>query len=142
MVSDRVGDFIIRLQNAAIVGKKDVSVPYSLYLVAIAKKLKELGFIETVKTDKSSEDIRSSGEKEKVQREFYVTLSFNDNGYPKLRGVKRISKPGQRMYVKSADLHRVQSGMGLAILSTSNGMMTNIEAKKRHLGGELICEVY
>lgn len=127
MVTDRVGDFIIRLQNAAMVGKRDVVTPRSGHLVAIAKKLRELGFIESV---------------EDGERTFSVTLAIAGNGAPRLRGVKRLSKPGRRLYAGHTDAHRVKGGTGSRILTSSQGIVTDIEARKGRIGGEELFEIW
>jgi small subunit ribosomal protein S8 len=134
MVSDRVGDFIIRLQNAAAIGKEKVSVPYSAHLAAIAKKLKELGFINNVSAE-------ARGESE-VKKNLAVTLAYDERGVPKLRGVKRISKPGRRLYVSSLNAHKVKGGTGARILSSSAGVITDAEARKNRTGGENLFEIW
>lgn len=134
MITDRVGDFIIRLQNAAMIGKKEVQAPYSAHLVAIAKKLKELGFIASIDT-KMKED-------ETVQKTFSVTLTYDERGKAKLRGVKRISKPGRRLYAPTTAVHRVKGGTGARILSSSVGVVSDAEARKNRVGGEELFEIW
>lgn len=134
MVSDRVGDFIIRLQNAAAIGKSDVSVPYSLHLVAIAKKLKELGFITNV-------DVKTK-DGDEVKRTFVATLAYDERGYSKLRGVKRISKPGRRLYSPYTAAHRVKGGTGARIISSPSGIISDAEARQNHSGGEDLFEIW
>ncbi len=134
MVSDRVGDFIIRLQNAAMIGTREVVLPYSSHLSAIAKKLKELGFLSEVKVGTKGE----SGEKKVLE----VTLAYDERGSAKLRGVKRVSKPGRRLYVGRTEAHTVAGGTGARILTTSKGIMTDAEARKNRLGGENLFEVW
>ena len=134
MVGDRVGDFIIRLQNAALIGKRDVSVPYSAHLLAIAKKLKELGFITLVKTDTKEDD--------SVKKMIIVTLAYDDRGEVKLRGVKRISKPGRRLYAPYTAVHRVKGGSGALILSAPSGIISDAEARLKRVGGEELFEIW
>lgn len=134
MVGDRVGDFIIRLQNAAAIGKREVSAPYSAHLLAIAKKLKELGFITLVKTDTMEND--------SVKKMLIVTLAYDDRGQPKLRGVKRISKPGRRLYAPHSAIHRVKGGAGALILSAPSGIISDAEARKNRVGGEELFEIW
>jgi small subunit ribosomal protein S8 len=134
MVTDRVGDFIIRLQNAARIGKREVSMPYSAHLFAIAKKLKELGFLTHVEV-KTKED-------DEVKKTFVVTLAYDERGVPKLRGVKRISKPGRRLYVPSTAAHRVKGGTGARIISSPAGIISDTEARKGHTGGEDLFEIW
>jgi len=132
MVTDRVGDFITRLQNAAMAGKASVVVPHSAHLIAIAKKLKELGFVAEVET----KEHEGSAKKDLV-----VTLAF-EGGVAKLRGVKRISKPGRRLYSSSAEAHTVKGGTGARILSSPSGIITDREARKGNLGGENLFEIW
>ncbi|MHB1769996.1 MAG: uS8 family ribosomal protein [Minisyncoccota bacterium] len=134
MVSDRVGDFIIRLQNAARIGKREVVVPYSGHLVAIAKKLKELGFLTAVEG-------KTKGD-ESVKKLFIATLAYDERGLPKLRGVKRVSKPGRRLYTAHTAAHRVKGGTGARILSSSNGIISDGEARKNKIGGEELFEIW
>ncbi len=134
MITDRVGDFIIRLQNAAMIGKREVSAPYSGHLLAIAKKLKELGFIATVTTDVKEED--------GVKKNIVVTLAYDERDQAKLRGVKRISKPGRRLYASHTATHRVKGGTGARILSTPSGIISDAEARKTRVGGEEMFEIW
>ena len=131
MVTDRVGDFIIRLQNAAAVGKREVALPYSAHLAAIARKLKELGFLESVEAK----------EKEGVQKQLIVTLAY-ENAAPRLRGVKRISKPGRRLYAPATKTHRAKGGRGVRLLTTSAGILSDAEVRKNRVGGEELFEIW
>jgi len=125
MVSDTIGDLIIRLKNAGRVGKETVSVPYSKLRHAILNKLAEAGYIAAV-AEKGN----------KVQEKtLEVTLSY-ENGEHRINGVKRISKPGRRLYCGVADIHPVKFGKGHMILSTPAGILTNEEAKEKNVGGE------
>src|SRR3989344_5377433 len=128
MVTDRVGDFIIRLQNAAMIGKKEVSMPYSGHLLAIAKKLKDLGFISHVEVQTKEND--------EVKKTFVATLYYDERGTAKLRGVKRISKPGRRLYAPATAAHKVKGGTGARIISSPVGIISDVEARKGHTGGE------
>lgn len=133
MVSDRVGDFIIRLQNAARIGKAQASAPYSSHLLAIAKKLKELGFLTSVETK----------EKEgSAQKSVIATLAYDERGNAKLRGVNRISKPGRRLYAPHTAAHRVKGGTGARIISSPSGIISDAEARKNRVGGEELFEIW
>lgn len=134
MVSDRVGDFIIRLQNAAMIGKKEVSMPYSGYLVSIAKKLKELGFVTDVEVKSKDND--------DVKKTFITSLAYDERGEAKLRGVKRISKPGRRLYAPYTAAHRVKGGTGARIISSPSGIISDAEARKSRVGGEELFEIW
>jgi len=134
MVTDRIGDFIIRLQNAAMIGKASASMPYSAHVLAIAKKLKELGFLTAV-------EVKAIGDSE-VKKEIAVTLTYDEKGRPKLRGVKRISKPGRRLYVPHTDAHTVKGGTGVRLISSSAGIVSDREARKSRVGGENLFEIW
>jgi small subunit ribosomal protein S8 len=126
MVGDIIGDMIIRLKNAGVVGKAQVEMPYSKLRHAIADKLVAAGYIEKAE---------QQGKKDKVQKTLVITLKY-ENGRHKIDGVKRISKPGRRLYTKVADIHRVKFGKGHMLLSTPAGILTNEEAKAQNVGGE------
>lgn len=129
MVSDSVGDFIIRLKNAGAIGKPVVSVPASAHLEAIAHKLKALGFVAGV-------------EKSKTPYHFDVTLAYDERGRHKIRGVKRVSKPGRRLYAHAADAHGVKNGQGARLLSTPKGVLSDSEARRERVGGENLFEIW
>lgn len=133
MVTDRVGDFIIRLQNAALIGKREVVMPYSTHLVAIAKKLKELGFVSTVEVQTKEKN---------NEKTIVVTLSCDERGQARLRGVKRVSKPGRRLYASHTAAHKVKGGTGARILSSSSGIISDAEARQRRVGGEELFEIW
>ena len=115
-------------------GKQEVSLPYSGHLFNIAEKLKELGFITRVEV--------KTKEGDEVKKSFVVSLAYNERGVPKLRGVKRISKPGRRLYTPSTALHRVKGGTGARIISSPMGVITDSEARKAHVGGEDLFEIW
>lgn len=135
MISDRVGDFIIRLQNAAAIGTREVTIPRSGHLVAIAGKLRELGYLESV-ADGDPSNPSGHG------RAFSVTLRYDGAGHARLHGVKRISKPGRRLYVPTAAAHSVKGGAGARIISSSKGIVSDSEARKNRLGGEALFEIW
>lgn len=130
MISDRVGDFIIRLKNAGAIGKASVSLPYSAHLEAIAKKLKELGFVADVSVDK------------KDAKMLEVALAYDEKGRHKIHDVKRVSKPGRRLYAPARSAHSVKNGLGAMILSTPKGILSDKEARKVRAGGETLFEVW
>ena len=130
MITDRVGDFIIRLKNAGAIGNTVVSAPYSKHIEAIANKLKQLGFVERVEVSK-----KGHGTVE-------VTLAYDEQGKHKIHDVKRISKPGRRMYVPAREAHTVKNGLGARILSTPKGILSDKEARKVRAGGETLFEVW
>lgn len=129
MITDPISDLLTRIRNASRVRKAEARVPHSNLKLAIAKILAQEGYVSSV---------------EKVgtgHGELRIVLKY-DNGQPAISSVKRVSTPGHRSYAGFADLPRVLSDRGIAIVSTSQGVMTNKEARKRKLGGEVICEVF
>ena len=133
MVTDRIGDFIIRLQNAAAISRREVAAPYSGFLLEIAKKLKQLGFITRVEV-KAKEG--------SAKKTLVVELAYSENGGARLHGVKRVSKPGRRLYTSHQGAHRVRGGVGSRILTTSAGVLSDVEARKAKVGGEELFEIW
>ncbi len=129
MVTDRVGDFIIRLKNAGAIGKPVVLVPASKHVEEIAHKLKALGFIADVKSSKEP-------------HHFEVALAYDERGAHKIHGVKRVSKPGRRLYAPAHEAHTVKNGIGSRLMSTPKGILSDAEARKQHVGGENLFEIW
>lgn len=129
MVTDRVGDFIIRLKNAGAINKTSVLVPYSKHVEEIAYKLKSLGYVKEVG-------------KAKEPYMFEVTLAYDERGQHKISGVKRVSKPGRRLYTPAHEAHNVKNGMGSRLVSTPKGVLTDSEARKNRAGGENLFEIW
>lgn len=129
MYTDPISDFLTRIRNAYAAGLDTMSVPGSRIKLSIAKVLEREGFIAGVKE-------AQDGAKKSLE----LTLKY-DGKVPAVRSIDRISTPGRRVYAKSIELRPVLSGQGIAILSTSAGLMTNKEARRRKLGGEVLCEV-
>ena len=130
MVSDTVGDFIVRLTNAGAVKREVVSMPFSNLKLAVAEKLQEAGYLTLVEK-----------KGKKVKKTLEVTLKYT-NGKPAISGVKRISKPGRRMYRSVSEIRPVRYGTGALILSTPKGILTDKEAHKANVGGEALFEVW
>lgn len=130
MISDRVGDFIIRLKNAGAISHASILVPHSKHIEAIAKKLKELGYVADVSIQK------------KEPKTLEVTLAYDERGEHKIKGVKRVSKPGRRLYTASREAHGVKNGQGAVILSTPKGILSDKEARKVRAGGETLFQVW
>ena len=129
-MTDPITDMLNQIKNAQAVGKTEVLIPFSKIKNEIATILAKESFVgETKKTVK---------EKNKALKIF---LKY-DNGMPAISGFKRISKPGQRIYEGFLQIKKVHGGYGISIISTSKGLMTNKEAKKQKLGGEVICQVW
>ncbi len=130
MHTDPISDFLTRLRNAQSAFRDSVELPSSRMKYTLAKILQREGFVGAVAE-------RAEG----VKKILTVALKYNGRE-PAIRSISRVSKPGRRVYGKTQDLPRVLSNMGIAIVSTSAGVMTNKEARRRKLGGEIICEVY
>lgn len=130
MVSDRVGDFIVRLKNAAAAEKPVVTVPHASHIEAIAKKLKQLGYVAEVSVDGD------------VKKMISVTLALDERGNPKIQGVERISKPGRRLYISHREAHQVKMGRGARIVSTPKGILSDAEARKVRVGGEDLFKIW
>lgn len=130
MVTDPIADMLTRIRNAILAHHDNVPVPLSRAKLAIAKILKDEGFISDY-----------SVLKEGAHRVIKVTLKYIDNR-PAILGLERVSKPGLRVYVGKKEIPRVYGGLGIAILSTSKGLMVGHEAYRQNLGGELLCYVW
>ena len=131
MVTDPIADMLTRIRNANQMRYKEVEVPASKTKIEIAKILKEEGFIVDYKINKT-----------KPQDVLVLTLKYGEKKQRVITGLKRISKPGLRVYVKAEQLHRVLNGLGIAIVSTSKGIMTDKNARKESLGGEVLAYVW
>jgi len=125
MVNDPIGDMIIQLKNAGMVGKREVSLPYSKMKHAIGEKLHSAGFVAQVEK-----------RGKKVKKTLDITLKYDAHGAHEIRGVKRISKPGRRLYTSVGSIFPVKFGKGKRILSTPLGILTGEEAKEKNVGGE------
>ncbi len=131
MTTDPIADMLTRMRNAIMARHEFTLVPYSKMKLAIAKILKEEGFIDNY------EVLRG-----KPERMIKVYLKYRDKKQPAIFGLKRISKPGLRVYVGRVEIPRVYGGIGIAILSTPGGVMTGQQAWRQRLGGELLCYVW
>lgn len=131
MITDPISDFIIRIKNAYKAGKKEVSIPASNIKREIAKILKEEGFIDGFK------DIKDS--RQGILRIF---LKYTSKKQKAITGIKRISKPGLRIYVDADHIPKVLGGYGVAIISTSKGVMADNQARKEKIGGEVLLYVW
>lgn len=129
MMSDPISDMLTRLRNALSVRREAVELPYSNVKYAIAKILQREGYLVSV--EKAGEGAHAS---------MRLTLA-QEHDRPRLKSLRRVSKPGNRVYAKADELKPVLSGLGISIVSTPNGLMTNREARSRRLGGEVICEI-
>ena len=139
-MTDPIADMLNRIKNAQAVNHSTVEVPFSNFKYEIAKILEKHGFIE--KVEKKGR---------KVKRTIVITLKYlpaealtkaGHDKTPAISGLKRVSKPGQRIYLDSTKIKRVKGGYGMAIISTSRGLMIDKEARKQRLGGEVLCEIW
>jgi small subunit ribosomal protein S8 len=129
-VSDPIADFLTRVRNATRSGKAEVVAPFSKMKGEIARILKEEGFVKAVEVE----------EKEGF-RQIRVQLKFSGNR-PVITDLQRVSRPGLRRYVGAGDIPKVLSGIGISILSTSSGVMSSREARRKNVGGELLAFVW
>ena len=136
--NDPIADFLTRIRNALMVGHDEIALPSSKAKVEIARVLKEQGYIAEYATAPATELLEAGTPGEALK----VRLRYDDDRRPVLTGLKRISKPGRRVFVAKQDIPRVLGGMGTTIMSTSGGIMTGHEATKKGLGGEIWAEVW
>lgn len=127
---DPIADMLSRIRNALSVRRPAVDVPYSKTKFAIAKILEREGWVSSAVKDDASQGI------------IRLFLKYDEAGQPHIRALRRVSRPGQRRYVPKSRLPTVLGGLGVAIVSTPSGIMTNKEARKRGLGGEVMCEIH
>ena len=131
MVTDPIADMLTRVRNANQMRDKEVEVPALKLKEEIARILKEEGFINDYKIKKNS-----------VQNTIVLSLRYTEKRERVITGLKRISKPGLRVYVKADEVPKVLNGLGIAILSTSKGLMTDKNARKENLGGEVLAYIW
>jgi len=129
--NDPIADMLTRIRNANSMRYKEVEVPASKIKMEIARILKEEGFISDYKVEKHD-----------VQNMIVLNLKYGQNKERVITGLKRISKPGLRVYAKANEIPRVLNGLGIAIISTSKGIMTDKEARKESLGGEVLAYIW
>jgi small subunit ribosomal protein S8 len=130
-VSDPIADMLTRIRNSAMARHDSVSMPASKMKLNIAKILKQEGYI-------TGYEVTGAG----IERQVKITLRYQERNKPMITGLKRMSKPGLRLYVQRNEIPRVYGGMGIAILSTSRGVVPSYKAWKQGLGGELLCYVW
>lgn len=128
--TDPIADLLTRIRNAMLAGKNEVRLPASKIKLTVAEQLKKSGYLASVKLEKGT------------PRDTIVITISEEGKNPTITEIKRVSKPGRRVYAGSSEIPKVKSGRGIIIISTSKGVMTGHEAYKQRLGGELLCEVY
>ncbi len=130
MTSDPIADLLARLRNASLARHERAEMPSSRLRVSIAKLLKEEGYVDDVR------------ETEGPKKTLTIVLRYGRDRQSAFDGLRRVSRPGRRVYVRHDQIPRVRNGYGIAILSTSRGVMTDRQARKASVGGELLCEVW
>ncbi len=131
---DKIAEMLTKIRNAQLAGHKEVEIKFSKFKFALAEILQKEGFVETVSKDNEGFGTIKIGLK-------YFKIS-NTEKEPAIRGMKKVSKLGQRIYIKGKEIKDVKNNFGVAIVSTSKGVMTGEQAKKMKLGGEYICEIW
>ncbi len=131
MLTDPIADMLTRIRNAAMIKAEKVDVPASRLKLEIAKLLKEEGFIRAYKILK-----------DKKQGILRITLKYAGDNTPMISGIKRISKPGRRVYAGKDEIPNVMGGVGISILSTSKGIFVDKTCKRENVGGEILCYVW
>lgn len=131
ITTDPIADMLTRIRNAVAVGHERVAMPSSKLKVNIARILVDEGFIDRY-------EVSENGHRSDLE----LILRYAERRRPVIEGLKRVSRPGHRVYAGAQELPRVQGGLGVAVVSTSQGLMPDREARKRRLGGEIVCEVW
>jgi len=129
--ADPIGDMITRIRNAQLRALNNVTIPSSKFRAKVLDVLKREGYISNYKPLSD----------QKNKESLLVDLKYN-NGLPVIKEIKRVSRPGRRIYAKADSIARIQNGLGLAIVSTSKGIMSDTDARTKNIGGEIICRVF
>ncbi|HUU04998.1 MAG TPA: 30S ribosomal protein S8 [Patescibacteria group bacterium] len=129
--TDPIADMLTRVRNAIMAEKKDVAIPLSTIKLDIAKILKEEGYISNFRVEKTQ-----------MPAQLFVELKYSSKKQNVIEGLKRISKPGRRVYTEADSIPKVLDGLGVAVISTSQGIVTGKECKKRNIGGEVLLYVW
>ena len=128
---DPIGDMLTRIRNGQMRSLNKIEIPFSNFRTKVLDVLKKEGYILNYETQETKNKIKI----------IYVSLKYYD-GQPVIREIKRISKPGRRVYSRATSIPKVMNGLGLAILSTPKGVMSDTQARKNNVGGEIICRVF
>ncbi len=132
-MTDPIADMLTRIRNASVAGQETVRMPSSKLKEALAGILRREGYVA---------EFRVIEEPSRPGRILEITMKYNAERVPSITGLRRVSKPGLRVYTKADRLPRVLGGLGVAVLSTSQGLMTDREARERRVGGEVLCYVW
>jgi len=130
-MTDPITDMLNRIRNAQAVRHRTVEIPHSNLKYKLAEILAKNGFVSKIEK-----------KKRKNKKIIKIYLKYNPDNTPFISGLKRISKPGQRIYKKAKEIRKVKGGYGIAIVSTSKGLMTDKEARAKKIGGEVLCEIW
>ena len=130
-LTDPIGDMLARIRNGQLRLLKKIEMPSSAFKGKILEVLKKEGFILNYSLDQTN----------KIKTKFLIDLKYN-SGSPVINNIERISKPGRRFYSSAESIPKIQNGLGIAIVSTSKGVMTDSQARNSNLGGEIICKVF
>ncbi len=153
-VTDPIADMLTRIRNANRVEADEVRIPVSQLKIGLAKILREEGFIKHYKVVRPGEKSRRGRDRDRDRARqekekpvgprgvLLVFLKYGPAGEPVLNGLRRISKPGLRKYVKASEIPLIEGGLGITILSTSSGLLAGSMARRRNIGGELLCAVW
>lgn len=133
MQTDPISDMLARIRNAALARHESTRVPASKIKLAVAQLLKQEGYLADVRSEKWGQSQHES---------LTLVLKYGRDKKAAFQGIRRVSRPGRRVYVRHDQIPRVLSGLGVSILSTSQGLMTDKDARRKKVGGELLCEVW
>lgn len=131
MMTDTISDMLTRIRNAGIARLNETACPFSKQKLAIAKVLENAGFIANVHTE--------SRDSHPV---LVMKIRYDERGKPLIDGIRRVSKPGRRVYVGARDIWKVRNGLGISVISTSKGILSDEGAREASVGGEVVCEVW
>lgn len=134
MLTDPISDMLSRIRNATLARHERVRIPSSRLKQTIADVLKAEGYVADVALEAQDEQNPSST--------LTLTLKYGRDRMPAIEGIRRVSRPGRRIYVRAQEIPQVKSGLGIAVLSTSRGIMSDRQARKAGVGGELLCEIW
>lgn len=146
-MTDPIADMLTRIRNGAAVGKKEVVLPMSKIKYEIAKMLEKEKWIKRVEVVDPADSVLLDKKEEKKERDtvfksLKISIKYKKSGKPFISHIKRVSRPGLRLYVNKDEIPEVLNNFGIAIISTPRGLMTNKEARVKGVGGEVICEIY
>jgi small subunit ribosomal protein S8 len=139
---DQISDMLTRIRNANSVGKREVVFPCSKVKFSLCKLLEREGWIGEVELIELTKATKTTKETREQFKQIKIILKYDKNNQPQISSIKRISRPGQRIYVKKDNMPVILNGLGLAVISTPQGLMTNKEARAKKIGGELFFEVW